>query len=307
MSLSNPLVTVIICTRNRGDSVVATLESVFANTFEDYEVIVVDQSTNVETRIAVERFRSEPRFVYLPSDTKGAGRARNRAFSISRGEFLLITDDDCIVPQDWMEEIVALFQKYPQVGVIFSNVLEGEHDKKSGVIPHYEYTRSKVVRTVLGYAGSIGMGAGMSVRRVTMEALDSFDESLGPGSRFFSGEDHDFALRALLNGWWVYEATEVGVVHNGFRTFKEFRSLTQRDWIALGAVHAKFIKSARWRILILVVYNLWVRCIWQPLSLIFEGKLPQGFRRFIYYWQGFFKGLFAAVDRQKILYLPDEP
>jgi hypothetical protein len=108
------------------------------------------------------------------------------------------------------------------------------------------------------------MGANMAVRRHMCLSVGGIDQNLGPGSRFFSGEDHDMAIRVLINGWAVHETADTFVIHDGFRSFADFRKLTRRDWYAIGAVHAKYFKCKYWSILTLVFFNTVIRGFWQP-------------------------------------------
>ena len=104
-----PQISVVICTRNRGASIVQTLESVFANKHPSFEVIVVDQSTNDETKQAIAPYQQDPCFHYICSDTIGTGRSRNIGLHAARGEIVAYTDDDCIVPVDWLEQLEPFF------------------------------------------------------------------------------------------------------------------------------------------------------------------------------------------------------
>lgn len=299
---STPKISVVVCTRNRGNSVVPTLETIFSNVLPADEVILIDQSTNQETQEAIAPFLVKPGFKYHRSTQVGTGRARNDGIVRSKGAYILFTDDDCTVPPDWIEGIVRIFDQYPQVGAVYSSVASAPCDNSIGAIPAHEYKTSKLMKSIPQYYKSVGMGAGMSIRREATHKMGMFDETLGPGATFFSGEDHDYALRTLVNGWYVYEAAEMTVVHFGFRTYDQFRELTRRDWMALGAVHAKFIKCSHWGVWLLTLYNLLVHSILNPVLMIFQLKRPQGFKRFMFYWQGFYKGWKTPVDCKKILY-----
>ena len=64
----------------------------------------------------------------------------------------------------------------------------------------------------------IGLGAGMALRREAILSLGGSDETLGPGSRFGSGDDWDLSVRTLLAHWHVYRTAHVSILHHGFRT-----------------------------------------------------------------------------------------
>ena len=79
-------ISVIICTRNRGALIEATLQSILDGTRQPDELLVVDQSDGTDTRSAVEQFAARVKEVcYLPTPTRGLSRARNVGLEQSRG------------------------------------------------------------------------------------------------------------------------------------------------------------------------------------------------------------------------------
>src|ERR1035438_221584 len=89
-----PLVSVIIPAYRAAASIAATLESVLAQTFRDYEIIVVNDgspdSEAVET--ALEPYRA--RIVYLRQQNQGPGGARNTGILTARGKYIALLDAD---------------------------------------------------------------------------------------------------------------------------------------------------------------------------------------------------------------------
>jgi glycosyltransferase involved in cell wall biosynthesis len=300
-------VSVVICTRNRGDSIVPTLETVLTNTYPDFEVIVIDQSTNQDTEEAISPFLIDPRLQYIRSTTCGAGRARNIGMSYAKGEIVAFTDDDCTVPMNWLDVITRVFETYSQVNMLFCNVDPAPHNASVGFIPAYHRQDSQLVRTMWEKCHARGIGASMAVRREPILAIGGFDESLGPGTPFSACEEGDLAVRVLLNAGWVYETDQTAVVHYGFRTWQEGKELTRRDWFGIGAAYAKPIKCGHWSVATVLLYEGLVMGLWNPVSKIFQFKKPQGFKRFLYLWSGFIQGLKTPVDRQHIMYKPAEP
>ncbi len=297
-----PRVSVIVCTRNRGDSAVLTLETILANTHPQFELILVDQSSSSETSDAVARFSADPRFRYLPSETSGASRARNEGSAIATGAIHLFTDDDCSVPPNWIAQMEAVFERHQQVGVVFCNVDAAEHDVAKGFIPDYVRKDSIMVRTMREKCTARGIGAGIAMRRTVAELLGGFDQELGPGARFPGCEDRDLALRAILKGWWVFETHEVSVIHYGFRTWEEGKDLTKRDWVGIGAACAKPIKCGYWRAGIIAAYEVGV-ALQKPVMHIVRLRQPQGFQQIRYFARGFWRGLRAPVDATRVLFV----
>ncbi len=154
----------------------------------------------------------------------------------------------------------------------------------------------------MGYIGTLGMAAGLAVRSSMIKQLGGFDEYLGPGSLFKSGEDYDLAMRALTRRLVIFETADFGVIHYGYRTKDEFRELTKRDWIGIGAAQAKILKCYHLGIIPLIFYNIFFIGFIKPLTNIFRGKKPQGFKRIILFSQGFLQGMRTPVDSKLILY-----
>lgn len=299
---SSLLISVVICTRNRGNLIVPTIETILGNIYTNFELLVIDQSTDCITENAVKRFASDKRLRYMRTDTEGTGVSRYLGLLEAKGNYVLYTDDDCTVSEDWIGTITNIFENNPKTAVVFSSVAPGEFDVKAGMIPNHVYKKDRTIDSLQKYYKSIGMGASMAVRRDAMLAIGGFDQKLGPGSIFRSGEDHDIAVRALLNGWHVRETAKTTVIHLGFRTYDQFRELTERDWFSLGAIYAKTLKSKHFSVLAILLYNLIVRNFLVPLTMIFKAQKPNGFRRGLALSQGFFAGLKVPVDTKNVLY-----
>ena len=297
--------TVMICTRDRGASVAATLESVLANTYPNFEVLLVDQSVNQDTEDTIARFRQDPHFRYIRTATQGKARALNLGLAQAEGEIVVLTDDDCTVPPNWLDVLTAIFARYPQVAVAFCNVVPGPHDSAAGFIPAYARQDSKLVRAMWQKFNARGIGAGMAIRRDAILAMGGFDECLGPGSVFLSCDDRDIPVRALLKGLWVYETPEAAVVHDGFRTWEQGKELSRRNWYGLGAAYAKPVRCGYWSVIPVVLYEAFAMALHEPLSSLLHFKRPRGFKRVLYFWRGFIHGLGTSVDCERIVYKVD--
>lgn len=297
----HPRVSVVICTRNRGDSVVETLTTVLANIHDSFELILVDQSTDTITKDAIEPFIHDSHFRYLPTPSKGLGRARNLGMSEAKGALVAFTDDDCSVPDNWLLVVEAVFKRNPRVGVVFCNVKAAPYDTTEGFIPAYERHDSALVRSMWGKCRARGIGAGIAVRREAVLSFGGFDENLGAGGYFPSCEDGDMAVRAILKNWWVYETHEVAVLHYGFRTWQQGKDLSKRDWVGIGAAYAKPLKCGHLSVLIIIFYELFM-ALRKPLNDIFHLRRPTGFLQPLYFLQGFVEALGKPVDRKNILF-----
>lgn len=294
------LVSAVVCTRDRGDRIRSTVESILRNDHPRFELVVVDQSEHDDTHRAMASFTQDSRVRYVRSSERGLGRARNTGMDHARGGVIAFTDDDVTVPPGWLSAVVDAFRDHPRAGIVFCNVVAADHDPTAGFVPAYVREGSVEVSSLTGKCRARGIGAGLAVRREAVESIGGFDPLLGAGARFSSCEDGDVAVRLLLAGWHVYETDDVAVVHDGFRTWEEGRELTRRDWYGIGAAYSKPIRVGQFRALVVVLYEGVVRAALQPISMIARGRRPQGLKRAWYFWSGFVAGLRTSVDRSTL-------
>jgi glycosyltransferase involved in cell wall biosynthesis len=115
----NPKMSVIICTRNRAESLKVTLECLASAKRENVsaEIVVVDNASNDHTKEVAESFgrRIPVRYLYEPTlGTFGKSHALNRALDAGGlGEIIAVLDDDISADHDWFEGVAAICERWP--------------------------------------------------------------------------------------------------------------------------------------------------------------------------------------------------
>src|SRR5262245_43202505 len=89
---SDPVVSVVIPTYNRGSLIGETLDSVFAQTYPHLEVIVVDDGSTDDTEAAIARFRD--RLIYIRQQNQGLAASRNAGLARATGAYVAWQDSD---------------------------------------------------------------------------------------------------------------------------------------------------------------------------------------------------------------------
>jgi len=107
----NPLVSIIIPAYNVAAFIRETLDSVFAQTFTDYEVIIVNDGSPDTTELERALAPYMERIVYIKQENSGAGAARNRALHEARGELVAFLDADDIWLPHYLEEQLEFLEK----------------------------------------------------------------------------------------------------------------------------------------------------------------------------------------------------
>lgn len=294
----------LVCTCDRPDSLLRTVRSLLAGHGPGFELIVIDQSAGPESRQALEPVASDPRLRYVHSRTRGKGAALNEGLRMARGDVLACTDDDCEAPVGWATAMGRALEEQPTAAIVFCNVLAPPCDWDAGYVPTYERRRSRLVRSLMATCAGHGMGAGMVLRRDVVLSLGGFDEAIGPGARFPSGDDWDIAHRVLLNGWHVYETAHLSILHHGFRTLAQGREHMRRDWFAIGGVCAKPVRAGYLSAIALALWYLSVHALWPPLHDLLRLRRPRGLSRIAGFIRGFVEGLRTPIDRKTLLFRP---
>lgn len=187
-------VSVCICTRNRASSLKHTIASILeSNVHPDrfVELLIIDNDSSDATQAVIGQYVNHSLPVRTVIEQRlGLSAARNRAISESQCGILIFTDDDVIVPRDWIEGIASMYQD-PAVHAV------------QGLIHLHDDVRKPWMETihlqflaVFDYSNADSLtGANMSMRRSSILALGGFDESYGPGTDRAFGDDTVIGFR----------------------------------------------------------------------------------------------------------------
>jgi hypothetical protein len=299
---SQPFVSAAICTRNRPGKIGRAVESVLANTYPNFDLTVIDQSTSDETERIVRRIgEGDARIRYQRMNTSGVSRARNLAIASTTGQYIACTDDDCIVPTDWIEKIVKAFEEQRDGELLYGQVLpaypEGDGEALTPMLRIYEPER---LDRVNGFR-VFGMTANFAARRSVFERTGTFDEVLGAGGRLKSAEDFDLAYRAYRRNAVILLRPEVTVRHDGRREREDWPALLRTYGFGDAAFYLKHVRCRD-------PYAAWLAAkFFGVMSAKFVAKRALGRRpaEFDYlsgFIQGVRGGLKFSVDRATLLY-----
>ncbi|NIX14435.1 MAG: glycosyltransferase [Candidatus Dadabacteria bacterium] len=296
--LNTPTITVVIPTKNRGEIICSTLESLFANNYKDFNIIVVDQSTDDSTNKAVSKYLKNDNFTYIKSDSVGSATARNIAIEKSESEFIAITDDDCVVSVNWLENIIKVFNTDDNIGIVFGKVDRGETGDKEGFIPSYIMETPYITKSIYDKHSLEGLTACMGIRKSVWTRLNGFDCMLGPGALFVA-EETDLSIRALLINFYVYYTPAVSVVHNGYRDKSEGRKLAQAYGFGNGGLFAKHIKCGNYGMLYVLLRQVFRWAFGKPWVMSEADTETYKLARMSSFIKGSYRGFVTPIDKNK--------
>ena len=115
-----PAISVVICTRDRAESLRRTLGSLVeagAELAVPWELLVVDNGSSDHTPDVIQSFAGRLPVRRVDAPVAGLSNARNRAIEEARGDHILWTDDDVTVSRGWLSAYAAAFASYPDVAL----------------------------------------------------------------------------------------------------------------------------------------------------------------------------------------------
>ncbi|MEP7340201.1 MAG: glycosyltransferase family A protein [Acidobacteriota bacterium] len=191
---TTPAVSVIIPAYNVAPYIVETLDSLFAQTYRDFEAILVNDGSTDDTEARIAPFRD--RLVYIKQENRGVMAARNAGLVAARGRYIALLDSDDVLLPRFLEVLIGMLEADPAVSVAYPNALYfgwPRHDGKlhQDAFPVAEpVTFDRVLRRECYIFGLLVF------RREAVDEVGGYDESLqGQGA-----EDFELWLRMLRRG-----------------------------------------------------------------------------------------------------------
>ncbi len=104
--LVNPMISVVIPAYNEEKCIASTLNAFLRQqTSQQFEVILVDNNSTDKTAEIVKKYTTKLPLIMLTEKKKGRGAARKAGFAKAKGEIILSTDADTVVPENWIENL----------------------------------------------------------------------------------------------------------------------------------------------------------------------------------------------------------
>jgi len=193
------------------------LDSLRAQTYRDFEIIVVDNASTDESVPLIEREYPEVVLVKLARNLGLTGGV-NAGIKVAKGEIIALLNNDAEAHPDWLSELKSALDRWPTAGSAASKMLL--------------YDRREIINSAGDFYGVDGMpgnrgvwqkdvgqfereepvfggcGGAVAYRRTMLEQIGLFDESL-----FMYCEDVDLAWRAQLAGWTCIYVPRAIVYH----------------------------------------------------------------------------------------------
>lgn len=189
------LVSVIIPCYNHGDYILEAIDSVLAQTYDNIEIIIVNDGSDNKETIDILKSINEPKTSVFHKENGGPSSARNFGIEQSEGEFILTLDSDDMFAPSFLEKAVKILKNNPETGMVTSYHLRfGDHRKTGkneltgGSVTDFLTVNNAVACLLYRYQCWVDAGG--------------YDEDI-PGF-----EDWEFFINVTKQGWFIYSIPE---------------------------------------------------------------------------------------------------
>ncbi len=249
-----PLVSVVVVCWNSADVLGRCLDQLFAQSYADREIIVVDDGSDDDTPEVARAAARRGEMTYVRSARNGGcPHARNLGLQRARGEIVAFIDADGFATPHWLGEVVRAFGEDPQIGGIASTVFFDDNpmviNGAGGIVNRQGWAadlsmNESYVDARIAPRALYPMGCGMALRRAALERVGPFDDRM---LNYY--DDVDYGTRLWRAGYRVEVAPDAWIDHGfgsaGVASSRK-RLLCERHRMRVVLKHAPLGELATW-------------------------------------------------------------
>jgi len=213
-----PEISVIIPCYNQGQYLDEAVDSVMAQTFKDYEIIIVNDGSTDRNTVEILKSYSKPKTRVIHTENKGLASARNTAIKEANGKYILPLDADDKIGSEYCAKAVEILNKEKNMGIVYCEAKLFGDKKGKWNIP--EYSLEKMLLCNLIFASAL-------FKKEDWEKTGGYNSNMKAG-----WEDWDFWLSIIDLGRKVYKIPEV-LFYYRIKKHSMITSLTSSDYIKL--------------------------------------------------------------------------
>ena len=236
---------VIVPVYNRPNEIEELLSTLIHQKYKNFEVLIVEDGSSIASENVIQRFRDRLNIRYFFKQKEGPSAARNFGFKEAQGDYLVLFDSDLLVPPEYFEEVVKGLEadRWDCYGGP-----DRAHESFTPLQKASNYSMTSILTTggIRGNKKHVGQ---FNPRSFNMGFSRQVYEKVGGFIDMHPGEDIDFSLRILKEGFKVGLIPNAYVFHKRRSTFKKFYTQVYRfglKRIELYKLHPSTLKLTHW-------------------------------------------------------------
>jgi len=282
----------IVCTYNRISDLNNCLNSLKALQYDDYEIIIIDQSDIINHEL---QYSNTVTYIHIKDI--GLSHARNLALKIASGEYICLVDDDATYDVNYLLNASKVIDKYPNLGVLSGRIIDPNDGRLGvkGMMKENEY-KIRTTQEVFSFCMSA-----CCIIKADIAIMEKFDERFGVGAQYGAGEETDIIWRIIYKGYSILYTPSLKVYHRIYKKDKLDLEKVKKYNMAFGALYAKHFLYYRKIAIFMFVFSLFKSFIGCAL-FIFNDKLRTYYlSSLIYKLYGFKKFITTSVHAKNYL------
>ena len=231
----------IIPVYNRPEEVDELLNSLTRQTNKNFEVLIVEDGSSVPCKEVVDNYADRLDICYYFKSNSGPGQTRNYGAERGHGEYLIILDSDCILPEGYLAAVESELQR--QKADAFGGP-DRAHDSFTNIQKAINYAMTSFFTTG-GIRGGKKKMDKFYPRSFNMGVRAEVYKALGGFSKMRFGEDIDFSIRIFKGGYRCRLFPEAWVWHKRRTDLKKFFKQVHNSGIARINLYKKYPDSLK--------------------------------------------------------------
>jgi glycosyltransferase involved in cell wall biosynthesis len=181
ISSAKGLVSVIIPTYNRADLLGEALSSVFAQTYRDFEIVVVDDGSTDNTVEVLRPLEEQGLLRYIYQKNAGEAAARNKGLLEAKGRYIAFLDSDDIFEPEKLELQTAYLQNHAEIGLVHSGYIKFDNAGNNLGYRDASWFSGRIYPQILLYWTTLMAVDTVLISRNVFENVGLFNENLRTG------------------------------------------------------------------------------------------------------------------------------
>lgn len=192
---------VLIATLNRPEILKTCVKCLLNQTYDNYEIIIIDQSDKEYRDDSVAE--TDSRINYIHIDEKGLSHARNVGLHYVTGNYVCLIDDDALYDKNYLKESSEIIKKIEPI-VLVGMLIDPVTKKSASNLNDCKISWKNVIK---------GLRSACMIIETNFLKTVKFDEKFGIGSVYGSGEETDILMNALYCNKAIYFTRAIKMYH----------------------------------------------------------------------------------------------
>lgn len=277
-------VSLVLATLGRDTELADFLKSLRDQTYEDFELIIIDQNRDGKIDAIVEPFKDCFRINHIKVSFAGNARARDYGIGFAKGDIVAFPDDDCTYDKDVLKNVVAEFAGRADLAILVAGSYDFASDRFSiGV-------NSRKAR----YFSRFHMMGVEFTQFFNLHRIDRgqfyMDHDFGIGSKYSGGEGFELLYRLLRANCAAFYTPDIKIYHADKDHYKLGTGRMLMYSTGVGAYIRKFANQQDAFILYYIVRKMFIApAVKMLLALVLLNpkKLAYSFYNLVGVWRGF--------------------